>query len=154
MARKKRDWSAIQSDAYRARLEAAGIGRKEYEAGASLKAARGHRSTPEHPKEAERDPQKYRQYKDRQHAQYIQAITKSGVQLLKLNARDRTTVARHWNAVHQWMRNGEGDLASFNGQTVRDKLTKKPVEFETDPMAIWRLTHARQTDIPIYPELL
>ena len=42
-----RDWSAL-TPAYRARLERSGISRRDYESGASVQAARGHATTPEH----------------------------------------------------------------------------------------------------------
>lgn len=44
MARK--GWTALSSG-YRARLEKAGISRKDYESGTSIKKARGHENTPE-----------------------------------------------------------------------------------------------------------
>lgn len=44
----KRDWNSL-SPTYRARLTRGGINRAAYESGASLRAARGHSSTPEHP---------------------------------------------------------------------------------------------------------
>lgn len=60
MAR-SRDWDAL-SDNYRGRLERGGIGREAYLGGASLSAARGHRATPEHPRQAERNPAEFRDY--------------------------------------------------------------------------------------------
>lgn len=57
-----RNWDAL-SLAYRNRLLNGGITRAQYEAGASLKRARGHENTPEHP---ERAPgEEYRKYRDR-----------------------------------------------------------------------------------------
>lgn len=148
----RKSWDDL-SPGYRDRLISEGITRESHAAGADLKGARGHRSTPEHPQEAKRNPQQYTEYRERQNAKYIQGITKDGVQLLKLSARDRNTVARHWNAVEQWMRGKGSDLDTFKNKTVHDEITKKNVQFETDPNAIWRLAHARQTDIPVYPEL-
>jgi len=49
MAR-KRDWNAL-SKSYQSRLSRKGITRQAYESGVSLKAARGHAHTPEHPEE-------------------------------------------------------------------------------------------------------
>jgi hypothetical protein len=49
MAR-KRDWNSL-SASYQSRLSRKGITRQAYESGASLKAARGHAHTPEHPEE-------------------------------------------------------------------------------------------------------
>lgn len=49
MARK--GWNTLSPN-YRARLEKNGISRKDYEAGASIQAARGHKDTPERPSQA------------------------------------------------------------------------------------------------------
>ena len=57
MARK--GWGSL-SPAYRGRLEKAGLSRQDYEAGASLSEARGHQTTPEHPRSF--DPGKYPAY--------------------------------------------------------------------------------------------
>jgi hypothetical protein len=59
---KQRVWSALSS-AYRTRLLRAGVTQKQYEAGASLKAARGHKETPERPMEAIKQPSKYQKYR-------------------------------------------------------------------------------------------
>lgn len=67
-----RVWSTL-SPAYRARLEKGGITKAQYEAGASLSAARGHRETPEHPSEAVKKPGKFQSYNQRKDA-LIQAI--------------------------------------------------------------------------------
>lgn len=57
MARK--GWAQLRPD-YRERLEKAGITRQDYESGESLSKARGHKDTPEHPRQY--DPQQYPQY--------------------------------------------------------------------------------------------
>jgi hypothetical protein len=62
MARKP--WQTL-TDAYRRRLQRAGITPREYRKGASLKAARGHSKTPERPTRALRKPQEYREYIER-----------------------------------------------------------------------------------------
>lgn len=49
MARK--GWSTL-SPGYRARLEKAGISKREYEGGQSIREARGHKATPERPTQA------------------------------------------------------------------------------------------------------
>lgn len=60
MARK--GWDSL-SEAYRKRLIKGGISRAEYEAGASIKKARGHADTPERP--VGYQPSKYPKYADR-----------------------------------------------------------------------------------------
>lgn len=64
MAARSRVWSSL-SAAYRARLTRAGISPRDYEAGASLKAARGHSQTPEKPSEYAKHPGKFRKYAER-----------------------------------------------------------------------------------------
>lgn len=59
MARK--GWTAL-SPTYRARLERNGITRSAYERGESIKGARGHSKTPEHPSQAKRNPQNFAEY--------------------------------------------------------------------------------------------
>jgi len=61
MAR-RRVWGSLSSD-YRTRLLRKGITQEAYESGASLKAARGHADTPEHPEDAARQPSKYQKYR-------------------------------------------------------------------------------------------
>lgn len=145
----RRNWSDL-SDGYRARLARAGIDRTAYESGESLKGARGHRSTPEHPREAERRPEQYKEYRARKAGlgKDISVITVSGVRELKLNAADRRRVAEHWNAVHKYMRGTEDALEPFAGLDVKDQRTKQSVELETNPTAIWIYTHNRQVNIP------
>lgn len=57
----RKSWDSL-SPAYRARLSRGGVTRRQYESGASLAKARGHGATPEHPREAARHPEKYREY--------------------------------------------------------------------------------------------
>lgn len=59
MARKA--WDQL-SEAYQRRLARGGITPAEYESGASLKAARGHATTPERPARAFRNPDQYSAY--------------------------------------------------------------------------------------------
>ena len=56
-----RNWESLSSD-YRERLQRKGISRGEYESGASLAGARGHKATPEHPERAEKHPERYEAY--------------------------------------------------------------------------------------------
>lgn len=56
-----RNWDSL-SDSYRKRLERSGISRSDYQSGASLEKARGHRATPEHPERAENNKEKYKEY--------------------------------------------------------------------------------------------
>lgn len=61
---KRRVWAALSSD-YRTRLMRSGITQDTYEAGISLKKARGHSETPEHPIEAIKQPSKYQKYRNK-----------------------------------------------------------------------------------------
>lgn len=60
MARIRR-WDNL-GEAQQRRYERGGISREGYERGDSLKAARGHANTPERPREAEKNPERYRDY--------------------------------------------------------------------------------------------
>lgn len=61
MARK--GWGSL-SPGYKARLEKAGISKRDYEKGQSIQAARGHANTPERPKQGANFPQ-YQAERDR-----------------------------------------------------------------------------------------
>lgn len=61
MAGRRRSWESL-SPAYQKRLSQAGVSKGKYERGDSLSAARGHGQTPEHPREAYKRPEKYRDY--------------------------------------------------------------------------------------------
>lgn len=61
MAGRRKSWESL-SPAYRARLSRGGVTKGQYESGASLAKARGHGATPEHPREAARNPERYREY--------------------------------------------------------------------------------------------
>jgi hypothetical protein len=63
----KRNWGSL-SPAYQRRLSRGGITPEAYNAGASLKSARGHAKTPEHPSEAFRNPDRFGKYLRRKHA--------------------------------------------------------------------------------------
>jgi hypothetical protein len=63
MAAKRKGWQAL-SPGYRARLSRAGITEKAYGRGESIRAARGHKATPEHGiKEATRSPATFRKFR-------------------------------------------------------------------------------------------
>ena len=59
-SRARKPWDQL-TPTYRRRLERGGITRQNYET-ADRKAARGHATTPEHPRDAERHPGQYRDY--------------------------------------------------------------------------------------------
>ena len=102
MAR-RRVWSSL-SEGYRTRLSRSGITRADYEAGIPLKAARGHRETPEHPIEAVKHPERFGAY--RQRAAELQRKVKEKTLIVRsrsklqqmLNMRKETL----WSARHKW----------------------------------------------------
>lgn len=57
----RKSWESL-SPSYRSRLERSGISAESYSQGVSLKAARGHATTPERPERAFRHPDVYGQY--------------------------------------------------------------------------------------------
>lgn len=61
----RRGWDQL-SEGYRSRLIKGGMTKARYEAGDSLKAARGHKATPENKREAEKHPEKFEAYRERQ----------------------------------------------------------------------------------------
>jgi hypothetical protein len=61
MAGRRKSWESL-TPKYRARLSRGGVTKSKYESGASLAKARGHAATPEHPREAARHPERYREY--------------------------------------------------------------------------------------------
>jgi hypothetical protein len=61
---KRRVWETL-SESYRARLQKGGITKSKYEAGESLKAARGHATTPENSREYQRNPGRFKEYRER-----------------------------------------------------------------------------------------
>jgi len=64
MAGKRRAWESL-SASYRNRLSRAGVTREHYQSGGNVSKARGHGQTPEHPREAARNPAKYREYTEK-----------------------------------------------------------------------------------------
>lgn len=147
---RRRDWDSL-SPAYRSRLTKGGITKRAYESGASLKAARGHEFTPERPQDARRNPSEFELYragKSRVSGRYISVVTVDGVRSMRLSSRDRKIVARHWNALRKWAREGDPDaLTPYWNLTVTDVDTGRAIALETDPLAIWNLTHSRQLNV-------
>lgn len=62
MAR-ERIWNNL-TPTYQKRLSRAGVSKAQYESGASLKSARGHKLTPERPADYAKNPAKYKEYGD------------------------------------------------------------------------------------------
>lgn len=131
----RKQWGDL-SPAYRRRLERGGITRSDYERGASLSAARGHKHTPERPEQAKRNPQRYRKYL--QARQPIRVITTQGIITVDgLRRKDRSTAAKHRNAVGRYLDNGKTDsLGKFDGVTVGEYDGVPIYELETrlDPL--------------------
>lgn len=63
----RRSWESL-SEGYRNRLESKGITPAMHEAGASIKAARGHERTPEHPAEGVKRPKDFPEWFDQRRA--------------------------------------------------------------------------------------
>jgi len=95
----RRVWDAL-SASYRRRLEKGGITRESYEGGVSLKAARGHGTTPENIREYQKNPGKFKQYRERRKDIADRVIAK------KKEAFEHTL---RWNEGHakQYVRRGE-----------------------------------------------
>ena len=67
MASQRKPWESL-SEAYRERLQKAGITAQEHAQGASIRAARGHENTPEHPREGIQKPEKFKDWFDQREA--------------------------------------------------------------------------------------
>lgn len=113
----RRNWDALSS-AYRRRLERGGISRSEYERGASLKAARGHTTTPENMREFQKNPKRFREYREGRRALVERVVRK------KKAAFDATI---RWNEENsrQFITKG----AKYDGRppTGQEKREKKPL---------------------------
>ncbi|MER5542464.1 hypothetical protein ABT072_08395 [Streptomyces sp. NPDC002589] len=142
----RRDWSAL-SAGYRARLEKSGIDRAAYESGASLKSARGHRETPEHPEEAARRPADFSAYRIR-NAKYITVLTDDGPRDIRLDKADRSRVAEHWNAAKEWAKRGDpGKLNAMEGITVQDVDTGENIPLAGPTMNLYRVASSGRMNV-------
>jgi hypothetical protein len=72
---KRRVWETLKAS-YRARLERGGITKSQYESGANLKAARGHATTPENAREYQKDPGRFKEYRQRRKAIIDRVVAK------------------------------------------------------------------------------
>ncbi|MFF0625677.1 hypothetical protein [Streptomyces sp. NPDC004296] len=142
----RREWSAL-SDGYRARLERKGIDRAAYESGASLKSARGHRETPEHPRDAARRPADFTAYRVR-NAKKINVLTDGGLRRVRLDKADRSKVAQHWNAAKLWAQKGQVDkINAMAGVTVQDVDTGDNIPLAGASMQLYRLASTGQMNV-------
>ncbi|WP_146051196.1 hypothetical protein [Streptomyces noursei] len=147
-----RNWEKLD-DNYQARLEKAGIDRAAYESGASLKSARGHRETPEHPRDAARCPADFTAYRVR-NAKKINVLTDDGLRRVRLDKADRSTVARHWNAAKLWAKKGQADkINAMAGTTVQDVDTGENIPLAGASMELYQLAITGQMNVEsIYVE--
>lgn len=131
----RKQWDSLSSS-YRARLERGGITRTSYEQGASLSAARGHHATPERPERAQRDPERYRRYL--QARRPMRVVTTDGIRTVDgLRKRDRSIVAKHWNAIGRYLDRGKTDsLSKYDGATIGgyDGVPMYELETRLDPL--------------------
>jgi hypothetical protein len=65
----------------------------------------------------------------------INVLTTQGLQRLELNARDRSMVARHWNALEHYMEGRRDDMDEFEGKTLRGGYV-----LETDLGRLWMMS--------------
>ena len=63
----RRSWESL-SESYRSRLERGGITPAMHRAGESIRSARGHQNTPEHPREGIEKPEKFKDWFDNRQA--------------------------------------------------------------------------------------
>jgi hypothetical protein len=96
----KRSGTGYVSESYQRRLQRAGVTQAQYRNKSfSLAAARGHRETPEHPKDFEKNRERYPKYRAT-----VRAIVQDGdgtafADIPGLSKSQRTVIAQYWNAV-------------------------------------------------------
>jgi hypothetical protein len=143
----RKQWDDL-SPAYRRRLERAGITRADYERGVSLSAARGHKHTPERPEQAKRNPKRYKKYL--QARMPIRVVTTQGITVVDgLRKKDRSRVARHWNAIGRYLDTGKTDsLSKFDGVTIGgyDEVPEYELETRLDPLDDYQNTGDIEVD--------
>lgn len=112
----RKTWDTL-SPGHRKRLARHGVTRESYDSGAPLPdAARGHAKTPEHPKEARRNPKKYHEYLDRKPqagAKFPALVETDGEEPAVAShdgwrRADKSVIAKHWNALRKY-RDFKGD---------------------------------------------
>lgn len=106
MAAKRRSvaqWNAL-SPAYRKRLERSGISREQYLRGNKLSAARGHRSTPERPARAAKNPARYKDYLTRLYQRFSRETQSVGLEAKPLWQAMSPDTAKTWTEEHEKVR--------------------------------------------------
>jgi hypothetical protein len=130
---KRRVWSAL-TKAYRARLERKGIDQRQYESGASLKAARGHAKTPESLKEYARNPKKFPEYRAKR-MPYAKIIEEKKARIFG----DRFKFNKERSAIY--VREGRGDVKPPTGKQLRFLAGLTDEEFDD-----WQYEHRFEDD--------
>ncbi|MBB5156607.1 hypothetical protein BJ970_004141 [Saccharopolyspora phatthalungensis] len=138
--------------AHRRRLERKGFTRESHAAGQSQKEARGHGNTPERPDQARRDPERYKKYL--QARRTLRVVTTEGIVTVSgLRKKDRSTVARHWNAIGRYLDSGKTDsLSKFDGKMIGgykkdgEDVPKYELETRLDPLDDYENTNHINVD--------
>jgi hypothetical protein len=127
MAQRK-PWNQLKPG-YRARLESKGITQKDFESGASIQAARGHKNTPERP--TSYDPAKYPKYQQNR-AALIAAVKQKKEEFFG----DRT----RWNAerADRAIREKPPTIASLRWAAHPDRTADDFVDALRNDPAVWR----------------
>ena len=101
--RNRKGWESL-SPVTRRRYERKGVTKAYYEAGGSLKIARGHGSTPERPERAARKPHLYGDYLSRSVARRkaMRVMSTDGpLWIVGISKSERALVGQHWNWIKQ-----------------------------------------------------
>ena len=128
MSAPSRSWDGL-SETYRLRLQRAGMSRRLYESGASLRGARGHAGTPERPNRAEKNATVYSKY-IRARVKPMRVATPEGVRIVTVpKARERSKLGTYDNAVKNMLggvnpmrpfgKEAGVNLSDFDGATVQ-----------------------------------
>lgn len=125
----RKSWESL-SPAYRDRLSRGGITKSKYESGASLSKARGHAKTPEHPREAIKNPQKFPGYKPKKEPKVSEEDNKK----LSADAVKSMDAKLGFGYVP-----GGDDVINYDPQRVRDNVAKM-----TTSQKIWTITASEE----------
>ena len=116
----RRDGKGLLSESQQRRYMSRGVTESQYRNKSfSLSAVRGHERTPERPERALAKPARYREYlsKPRSGGKTMLVLTTDGVEEVPhLSKTERTRVAKHWNAVRDYLASQGLDTSVLSSQ--------------------------------------
>jgi hypothetical protein len=153
----RRDGKGLLSEAQQRRYMNNGVTRSQYrDRSNSLKAARGHSETPEHPRDVVKHPERYVKYR-----KTIRAVVKAGntteiVEIAGLSEPQRRVLARHWNAVWDYLDISRNIMSPFKKRSLSSFKGKTYGGYELETREDQLAMLALRVDLPfedIYPKV-